>query len=117
MQIPIVPESIQIQYRGGPLDTIVSATEGIRLQSDMPVMLYVHVEASTGQKYVCLHNFQIISYLFSADSFLVFPVSLLGMRYRAATCSLLSDATINANMIGVIALQDNTQVSDVGTFI
>uniref|UniRef100_A0A914VAX2 IgGFc-binding protein N-terminal domain-containing protein n=1 Tax=Plectus sambesii TaxID=2011161 RepID=A0A914VAX2_9BILA len=99
LKIPITPESIQAQFPGNVTADghIIVEDKGIRLQSDLPVAVYAHAEAYGG---------------YSTDSFLVLPAIHLGMQYVAVT-STQPEGTI-ANMIAVVAYQDNTQVK-IGT--
>uniref|UniRef100_A0A914XBG1 Uncharacterized protein n=1 Tax=Plectus sambesii TaxID=2011161 RepID=A0A914XBG1_9BILA len=51
LKIPITPESIEDQYPGNNhtwYDRIIVEDKGIRLQSDMPVAVYVHAEETDG---------------------------------------------------------------------
>uniref|UniRef100_A0A914VWW2 IgGFc-binding protein N-terminal domain-containing protein n=1 Tax=Plectus sambesii TaxID=2011161 RepID=A0A914VWW2_9BILA len=88
--------SIEDQFPGPPNITadgrIVVEDKGIRLQSDLPVAVYAHVEVYNGA---------------SADSFLVLPTVHLGTQYVALT----STEPGLPNVIAVVAYQDNTQVT------
>uniref|UniRef100_A0A914WLP3 IgGFc-binding protein N-terminal domain-containing protein n=1 Tax=Plectus sambesii TaxID=2011161 RepID=A0A914WLP3_9BILA len=95
LKIPITPESIQAQYLVNMTtahEQVVVEDKGIRLQSDLPVSVYAHVEVSDGR---------------NVDSFLVLPVIHLGTKYVAAT----STDPAAPNMIAIVAYQDNTQIT------
>uniref|UniRef100_A0A914VWI5 IgGFc-binding protein N-terminal domain-containing protein n=1 Tax=Plectus sambesii TaxID=2011161 RepID=A0A914VWI5_9BILA len=99
LKIPITPASIEDQYPGNRTadGRIFVEDKGIRLQSDLPVAVYAHVELYNGE---------------SADSFLVLPAVHLGTQYVAVTS--MQTPFGYPNMIAIVAYQDNTQIT-IGT--
>jgi hypothetical protein len=98
--IPLVPEQMQVLYNTvAAHPTILVEEKGIHLTSTVPVMVYVNVENANG---------------LSGDSFQVFPVGLLGTRYRAITSGSPYQFPTHhnsLNIIAVVALQQNTNVT------
>jgi hypothetical protein len=94
------PEQIQIQYKVSVAPArIIVEDKGIHLRSTVPIMVYVNVENANG---------------LSGDSFQVFPVQLLGTRYRAITSKRPYQFPTNhnsLNIIAVVALYPNTMVT------